>query len=139
MACCEGEKIDLTSLRTPEQQEVLKALAPLLLSGIERGNTPFSGALSAPPDPSMLNAMNMMSMVGTGKPYNFPGFMWGGYPQPGQATLQNRNVDKKPNPYEDQAPDGSAAGGGGGARYGKNVPVNPWRDWPYDIEPYPKV
>jgi hypothetical protein len=137
MACCEGEKIDLTSLKSPEQQAVLKALAPLLLSGIEKGNTPFSGALSAPPDPSMLNAMNMMSMVGTGKPYNFPGFMWGGYPQPGQPTPGQ--VPGGGGGGAGGGGGGSAAGGGGGARYGKNVPVNPWREWPYDIEPYPKV
>ena len=61
---CQGKPVEMADIRTPEQKEMIAAMLPLILGGIGKGATPFGGQLSAPPDPSMLNAMNMMSMMG---------------------------------------------------------------------------
>ena len=100
MACCQGKEIDFKDLRTPEQQQMMKSLAPLLLSGISRGATPFGGMMTQPPDPSMLAAMNMMMNVGGQGNYNFPGMQTGAWPQPPQATPPLFNYDGPHRPNE---------------------------------------
>ena len=102
----------MQDLRTPEQKAMMAALGPLLTSGIQRGATPFGGQLSYLPDMSMLDAMNVQHMVGTGQPYRWGGMQTGPYPFPGQA-----------NP-------GNYSGGGGGDRSG------PPGDWPGPHDPY---
>ena len=73
--CFKGDKIDLTSLRTQEQQDMMKALGDALQGMIGQGATPYGGQINAPYDPAMLSAMNMMMQVGGQGPYqpfNFP-------------------------------------------------------------------
>lgn len=84
--CCEGKEIEYKDLRTPGQQQMMQSLLPVIMGGIQRGATPFGGMLSQPPDPSVLNAMNVMSNVGGQGNYNFPGMQVGPYPQPQQPT-----------------------------------------------------
>ena len=85
--CFKGDKIDLTSLRTPEQQEMMKALGQALGPMLGQGATPYGGQINAPYDPAMLSAMNMMMQVGGQGPYqpfNFPTMApQGGTPGPG--------------------------------------------------------
>jgi len=119
---CQGKPIEMQDLRTPEQKDVMAALGPLILAGINRGATPFGGQLSAPPDPSMLQAMNMMSQVGGQGPYRFPGMQTGPYPMPPQMSTG-----------------GNGGGGGGGG--GGGVSPNPRRSgfehpWEPQFDPY---
>jgi len=112
--CCEGKEINYQDLRTPEQVQLMQALAPLLTQGIGKGATPFGGMLSQPPDPSMLAAMNVMMNVGGQGNYRFPGMMTGPYPQPPQPQL-------------------NGGGGGGGTRGGGSPGITPdprrWHPW----------
>ena len=73
--CFKGDKIDLTSLRTQEQQDMMKALGDALQGMIGQGATPYGGQINAPYDPAMLAAMNMQMQAGGQGPYqpfNFP-------------------------------------------------------------------
>ena len=102
--CCKGKEIELKDLRTPEQQQMMQAMFPLLLSGIQRGATPFGGQLSTPPDPSMLHAMNVMMQAGGQGPYSFPGFQQGPYGQMGgmqPGPFNNGPPQKYPWPHDD--------------------------------------
>jgi len=76
----------MTDLRTPEQKQMIAAMLPLILGGIGKGATPFGGQLSAPPDPSMFNAMNVMSMAGGQGPYQWGGMQTGPYGAPPGIT-----------------------------------------------------
>ena len=80
---CQGKPYDLKDLgRTPEQLKMMQELMPIILEGMTKGATPFGGQLSAPPDPSMFNAMNVMSMAGGQGPYQWPGMQTGPYGAP---------------------------------------------------------
>lgn len=65
--CCQGAPIGLQNMQSPQVQGMMNVLAPLITQGLGRGATPYPGQLSAPPDPSMMAAMNtMMGMGGYG-------------------------------------------------------------------------
>lgn len=97
---CQGKPIDLRDVgRTSEQEEMMKKLGPLIWGMMGKGATPFSGQLTQGPDPGMLQAMNMMSMVGGQGPYQYPGMQTGAYPSP---------------PGMNVPPWGGGGGGGGG-------------------------
>ena len=97
--CFKGDKIDLTSLRTQEQQDMMTALGDALGGMIGQGATPYGGQINAPYDPAMLSAMNMMMQVGGQGPYqpfNFPTMgPQGGAPggAPGWNTGQSIDMD----------------------------------------------
>ena len=80
---CQGKPIEMQDLRTAEQKQMMEKFAPLLFTLASQGATPFLHQLSAPPDKGMFDAMNMMSMVGTGKPYTWGGMQTGAYPSAG--------------------------------------------------------
>jgi len=112
--CFKGDKIDLTSLRTPEQQEMMKALGQALGPMLGQGATPYGGQINAPYDPAMLSAMNMMMQVG------------------GQGPYQPFN-------FPTMAPQGGGSGGGPGGPGGTDTPWTPFteRDPPHsgpDVE-----
>ena len=115
----------MTDLRTPEQKQMIAAMLPLILGGIGKGATPFGGQLSAPPDPSMFNAMNVMSMAGGQGPYQWGGMQTGPYGAPPGMT-----------------PGGGGGGGGGGRPWnpgggGGGVSPDPRRKrWWDDPDPY---
>ena len=95
---CQGKPVEMADIRTPEQKEMIAAMLPLILGGIGKGATPFGGQLSAPPDPSMLNAMNMMSMMGGQGPYQWPGMQTGPYsPPPGMTPGGGGGGGNRPN------------------------------------------
>ena len=122
---CQGKPYDLKDLgRTPEQLKMMQELMPIILEGMTRGATPFGEQLSAPPDPSMFNAMNVMSMAGGQGPYQWPGMQTGPYtPPPGMTP-------------------GGGGGGGGGRPWnpgggGGGVSPDPRRErWWDDPDPY---
>lgn len=79
--CCEGKEVDWKYLIPPEKQDIVKMLGSFLGQQMGGPNTPMTGAspfpgmLSAPPDQSMLAAMNtMMGQGGYGgyAPRPFP-------------------------------------------------------------------
>ena len=120
---CQGKPIEMRDVgRTEEQKQMMAKLMPLILSGMERGATPFPGQqLTQPPDQGMLNAMNMMSMVGGQGPYQVSGMQLGPYAGGGGIT-----------------PGGGGAGGGGGGPGPKDwtPPLNdPGDDW-WKRDPY---
>ena len=114
--CFKGDKIDLTSLRTPEQQEMMAALGQALGPMLSQGATPYGGQINAPYDPAMLSAMNMMMQVGGQGPYqpfNFPtmapqgggsgggpggGGGGGGTGSPGHTASGTESVRNQPGP-----------------------------------------
>jgi len=111
----------MADLRTPEQKEMMAKLFPLLLSGIQKGATPFGGMLSQPPDPSMLSAMNVMHQMGGQGPYTFPGMQTGPY-------LPSGGINPPPVGYNG---DGGGSGGGYSPGSGRE---RPWE--PQDYDPY---
>jgi len=126
---CQGKPLEMRDLRTEGQKNVMARLAPLFLAGIQQGATPFPGMLSQPPDPSMLNAMNMMSQVGGQGPYMFPGFQSGAYPMPGQVNFNN------PPPLNNPGGGGGASLPGEENRQGNFVPYDPYAPWRTPIAP----
>jgi len=97
--CCEGEKIPYEYLIPPEKQDLVKKLGAFMSSQLGgpnnpmQGATPFPGVLSAPPDPSMLAAMN--TMMGAG---GYGGYTPGPFPA---GPLTGPGMPSMPWEYED--------------------------------------
>ena len=84
---CQGDPIEMADLRTKEQKQMMEKMGPLIWEMMGKGATPFGGKLTQGPDPGMLQAMNMMSMVGGQGPYQVPGMQTGAYPPPPGMNL----------------------------------------------------
>ena len=68
--CCTGSEIDLREMKTAGQKQMGNILGPLITAGISQGATPFTGQLSAGPDPAQMAAMNAMMGIGGQGAYN---------------------------------------------------------------------
>ena len=95
MCCNEGQEIDWENLRTPEQQEVMKAAGEFILPRMGQTATPLpQGAqLSQPPDPSMLAAMNTMMGLGGYGGYQAPEFQAYPWSQTGGGYSEGMGED----------------------------------------------
>ena len=108
----------MSDLRTAEQKQMMSKLLPMILSGMERGATPFGGQLTRGPDKGMLDAMNMMSWRGGQGPYQYPGMQTGPYGGGGGGL-----------------PGGGGGSGVGGSGSGEGT--GPYdREWWENIDPY---
>jgi len=121
---CQGKPVEMQDLRTAEQKQMMQKLLPILLGGMEKGATPFGGQLSAPPDPGMLSAMNMMMQVGGQGPYQYPGMQTGPYGGGGGGLT----------------PGGYSGGGGGAYVPGEHTPPgtgpHDWESWWNKDDPF---
>ena len=86
---CQGKPIEMQDLRTAQQKQMMEKMGPLIWDMMSKGATPTppNMRLTQPPDQGMLQAMNMMSMVGGQGPYQAPGMQTGPYPPPPGMNL----------------------------------------------------
>ena len=132
MGCCEGKKIDLTSLLSPDQQTLQSKMIAQALGKVGQGATPYPGAMTSAIDPMQLMAASIM-MGMQGKPYNAPP-MLGASGMTGIGGTGGGGGGFTP-PYrqwgrggggKDEGQEGIDWGGGGGG--GGNNEAN-YRDW----------
>lgn len=135
--CCEGKEVDWKYLIPPEKQDIVKMLGSFLGQQMGGPNTPMTGAspfpgmLSAPPDQSMLAAMNtMMGQGGYGgyAPRPFPTAPMTGPGMPMGSGFSGFNP-----------PGGGGPGGdsGGGRRPPWKPEYDPDRPTPPPLPPRP--
>lgn len=89
--CCTGKKIEMTS--------GYPKLDQYLTGKLGQTANQYPGPVSAQMNPLMMNAANMMSMYGSGQPYQQPGY----------------NTYASMMPQQAQAPAQGAGGSGGGS------------------------
>jgi len=104
--CCTGSEIDLKSLKTPGQNQMGEILGPLILQGMQKGATPFTGQLSAGPDQAQMAAMQAMMGIGGQGPYQQQSYPTMGAPGQGGFDVPPWNPDYV-------TPGGGGGGGGG--------------------------
>lgn len=74
--CWEGEPLNVTNLKTEEQQAIMRHLGRILEPLSKTGATQYPGALSAPPNAGMIAAMNTMMGMGGYGGYEFDPSSW---------------------------------------------------------------
>lgn len=101
-----GEEIEYTPQISPEEEQRRNMYQKFIMSKMGQPATPYGGPLTAPVDPGMLQAMNMMSQYYYGQPYQMPQFgtMQDYMPQP-QAQAPTTPKPASPQPQR-QPPSG---------------------------------